>query len=366
MSHPSVLKRFVKQLPVLGNVIAERDRLQQDIEAVSAERDRLQQDVEAVSAERDRLQQDVEKLDAELVNLHHDCSHFLILEPKSSARNKLEFFDGIKNSDFSILEKMQSDLISISKGEEFFVKQFCLCCNKATSMLVDYQYSFMENQNLVPNWRERLACPECQMNNRQRLVAKLVQQHIRERNCSRIYFMEQITPIFKWVKSNYPELEIFGSEYLGHEYSGGEVINGIRHEDVMNMSFETRSIDLIVSNDVFEHVPDFSKALQECARVLSSNGLMIATIPFDPNRDKSEVRAKIINNHVNFILPAQYHGNPLSEEGCLVFHDFGWDVLEEFSEAGFSSTRCEVYADHKFGHFGRGQIVFKAESRRIS
>src|SRR5690242_10645557 len=146
----SALRKLVKQLPGLGNVIVEHDRSQAALEAASTE----------------------------LAKLQYDCSHFPLLEPKYSARNKLEFFDGIKNSNFSTLEKIQSDLISISKGKEFFVKQFCLCCNKTTSMLVDYQYSFMENQNLVPNWRERLACPECQMNNRQRLVAKLVQQHI--------------------------------------------------------------------------------------------------------------------------------------------------------------------------------------------
>ena len=88
---------------------------------------------------------------------------------------------------------------------------------------------------------------------------------------------------------------------------------------------------------------------------------MISTIPFNCSRLTSEIRAELINNQVNFVLPAQYHGNPVSSAGSLVFHDFGWDLIDMFYEAGFAKAVCEVYAETSFGHFGDGQIVFRVK-----
>jgi SAM-dependent methyltransferase len=118
------------------------------------------------------------------------------------------------------------------------------------------------------------------MNNRQRLMATLIKQELDVLQEKHVYLMEQVTPIYNWVKSNFKNHAIVGSEYLGYEYLGGEIINGIRHEDVENMSFKSDALDLIVSNDVFEHVPNPAKAFTECARVLESGGVMLATIIF--------------------------------------------------------------------------------------
>ena len=72
------------------------------------------------------------------------------------------------------------------------------------------------------------------------------------------------------------------------------------------------------------------------------------------------MRARLTSNGIENLLPPQFHGNPISEEGSLVFYDFGWDLLHQFVSAGFSDALVEVYASKEYGHLGGGQVVFKA------
>jgi O-antigen biosynthesis protein len=269
--------------------------------------------------------------------------------------DQLQRTDTLKN--FEAIEAM---LLGSTATEAFTVKGFCVPCGKDVDLLVDMESGGQRQANhWLPNWRERLACPFCGMNNRQRLIATLVRQELQTKQSRTVYLMEQVTPIFEWAIATFTQHEMIGSEYLGHEYTGGTVVKGIRHEDVEALSFSNESIDLIVSNDVFEHVPDPFKAFRECARVLTSGGNMIATLPFHSNSDLSVIRAKLNNGKLEHILPPIYHGNPVSSEGSLVFTDFGWDLLPELKSAGFSNVTIDVYASTKFGHLGGGQLVFR-------
>jgi SAM-dependent methyltransferase len=172
--------------------------------------------------------------------------------------------------------------------------------------------------------------------------------------------MEQVTPIYEWVVATFPMHQIIGSEYLGHEHRSGETIKGIRHEDVMNLSFDRASLDLVVSNDVFEHVPNPGKAFAECARAIRSGGSMLASIPFDVGYDKSVVRAELLPDGIAHLHSPVFHGNPVSAKGSLVYTDFGWDILPTIRDSGFSDAAIEVYASAEFGHLGGGQLIFTA------
>ena len=127
----------------------------------------------------------------------------------------------------------------------------------------------------------------------------------------------------------------------------------------MNLSFDDDSLDLIVSSDVFEHVPDPYKAFAECARVLRPGGVMLVSIPFHSGSDSSVIRAEWGQDGPRHLLPPVYHGNPISAEGSLVYTDFGWDVLQSFQVAGFLDAIIEVYASAEFGHLGGGQLIIR-------
>ncbi|MCC2632866.1 MAG: Methyltransferase type 11 [Ramlibacter sp.] len=293
-----------------------------------------------------------------LARLQRDIGALLRIDPVFVAGDAAAFQQGAQRA--GLTNRLpQHEKALREHGGRMHLPRFCLCCNETTPMLLDLESSWEDSDgSRIPNWRERLVCSHCGMNNRQRLVAKLVQQAARERAAPRIYLMEQVTPIFQWVRQ-LPDADVQGSEYLGYQYRGGEVVGGVRHEDVMALSYADASFDLIVSNDVLEHIPDPAAAFQECSRVLRPGGVVLATFPFHTDREGTLVRAKLANGAVEHLHPPQYHGNPVSADGSLVFQDFGWDLLDVMRQAGFSDAACEVYVSDAFGHLGAGLLVFR-------
>lgn len=254
----------------------------------------------------------------------------------------------------------EKKMIGEGDREEFTIRGYCVPCMKNVSFIVDFKWggSFSDRKG-VPNWRERLECPICHMNNRQRLVASIIDEKLNGKKNLDVYFMEQVTSIFKWSESKFSNHKIVGSEYLGHSLEAGDLYQGLRHEDVENLSFQDDSLDMIFSNDVFEHIPDPGKGFSECYRVLRTGGELIMTIPFHEESRCSEARSKIVDGQLVRILPDAFHGNPISSEGSLVFTDFGWDVLELAKEIGFQKSEIEIYASKEFAHFGIPQFIFR-------
>lgn len=54
----------------------------------------------------------------------------------------------------------------------------------------------------------------------------------------------------------------------------------ITQGDAQALEFEVRTFDVVVCLEVFEHLPDFRKALDEICRVLRPDGRLIASIPY--------------------------------------------------------------------------------------
>lgn len=287
------------------------------------------------------------------------------LKPIFTARNRKEYEEGMLKQDFGDIRSLEERFIGSANIEtdSELINGFCVPCSKTVPFLVDMQSGGrVVNGKRMPNWRERLVCPLCQMNNRQRLMATLINQYLDREDREKVYFMEQVTPIFQWAVKTFSKSNIIGSEYLGHEFQDGTVVKGIRHEDVGHLSFSDKEFDLIVSNDVFEHVPHPAKAFSECARVLKPGGVLLATMPFFHECDASVTRAHLVDGKLVHYLSPIYHGNPVSADGSLVFTDFGWDLLNLIKNSGFKDVSLGVYASKEKGHLGNGQIVFSAST----
>jgi SAM-dependent methyltransferase len=166
-----------------------------------------------------------------------------------------------------------------------------------------------------------------------------------------LYTLERVTPFFQWC-ADHLQAEVVGSEYLGSEHTGGRVVGDVRHEDVTRLSFADASFDLVVSNDVHEHVPDPVGGLRELARVLKPGGTLLMSVPFNPRAETSTVRARIENGRVRGVRPPVFHGNPISKEGSLVFTDFGWDFLGWMKSSGFASAELERFWSLEYGYLG--------------
>jgi SAM-dependent methyltransferase len=117
-------------------------------------------------------------------------------------------------------------------------------------------------------------------------------------------------------------------------------INGYRCENLEKLSFEDEEFDLLITQDVMEHIFNPSKAFKEIARVLKPGGAHAFTVPLVNKDKKSECWASIgEQNKVVYHHEPEYHGNPIDEKGSLVTMHWGYDITEYImAVSGMHST----------------------------
>lgn len=247
----------------------------------------------------------------------------------------------------------------IQNTSSFTVPGYCFVCARHTNFLVDFNYAPQENGERVPNWRERLECPHCKLNNRLRASVQIFEQECQPKPTDKIYITEQVTSLYKILRRKYAG--VVGSEYLGEFIAFGRTNwKRIRNEDLTQLSFKDNEFDLILSFDVFEHIPSYQKGLRECLRCLQPGGKLLFSVPFVKESPENIVRARLNSDKtVTHILPPEYHGNPLGE-GCLCFHHFGWALLDEIRNLGFGDVNALLYWSRELGYMGSDQILFEA------
>lgn len=233
---------------------------------------------------------------------------------------------------------------------------YCQVCGKESPFTLTFNCS----DGTYPNFRESMYCPFCGLNSRQRKMVSVLKRWCENRggNCS-IYMYERLTKAFEAVASFSPG--VVGSEYLAGNLESGEMVDGILHEDAQHLSFADESFDILVSSDVFEHVNDYRSCFKEAFRVLKKGGCMYLSVPFYLDKGKSFRRCGFVDGELKFYAPEQYHVNPISNEGSLVFWDYGWDMLQDLRAAGFAEVYMQPYYSRTFGYMGELQYYFVAE-----
>ena len=241
------------------------------------------------------------------------------------------------------------------------VPGFCGVAGRTAQLKMDDLYADTSEDVIRYNWRERLVCDCCSLNNRQRASIHIFEQLLKPAPSSRIWITEQLSAVYDVLRARHRGL--IGSEFLGPEAVSGEVnARGVRHEDVTGSSFADGSLDAILSFDVFEHVPDPDKAFRECFRVLAPGGCLLFTVPFLSLEQASRQRARLnADKQIEHILPPQYHGDPVQpDKGVLCFEEFGWDVLDRLAAAGFADASALIYESAEYGYLGGPQILLRA------
>jgi 2-polyprenyl-3-methyl-5-hydroxy-6-metoxy-1,4-benzoquinol methylase len=244
-------------------------------------------------------------------------------------------------------------------ADTFAVEGFCRACMKQVGFEVDHLYS--DPATRTPNWRERLVCPECRLNNRIRASIHLLEQLRSPGPGTRLYITEQTTPLYRLLRKRFPKLQ--GSEYLGSSVPlGKQDPRGISNEDLTQLTFRENSFDAVLSFDVFEHIPNYRAALAECCRVLRPGGMLLFTVPFALGTQENLVRAVVKpDGEINHLLPPEYHGDPVNDRGCLAFYCFGWDMMDDLQRAGFENCRILGVWSDEYGYLGAEQPFIVAE-----
>jgi SAM-dependent methyltransferase len=242
--------------------------------------------------------------------------------------------------------------------DQFTVRGFSYPAGRMVDFAVDFKYS----RDGKVNWRERLICPVTGLNSRMRAAFHFLHIEASPYPDDPIYISEQVTPLHRFLASQFHNLT--ASEFLGDQVPlGAADEKGIRNEDLTRLTFPDESFDCVVSLDCLEHFPAFLQAFEECRRVLKPGGRMLWSVPFSRTRE-NVTRARLADDGtVEHLLEPIYHGDPLSKQGCLCFTHFGWEMLEQVREVGFSDAYALLFWSLEYGYLGGEQILFMAHRR---
>jgi SAM-dependent methyltransferase len=123
----------------------------------------------------------------------------------------------------------------------------------------------------------------------------------------------------------------------------GEIYNGFRCENLEAQTFSDSSFDLVITQDVMEHLLHPDRALSEIARTLKPGGAHVFTVPWFFWK-KTLARAVEENGKVKHQEPPDYHCNPFDDQGSLVIDEWEDDLIDYIYRAcGLTTTVVRIH-----------------------
>lgn len=140
------------------------------------------------------------------------------------------------------------------------------------------------------------------------------------------------------------------SEFKPGTALGQALPSGATCQDLEKLTYPDASFDLVLTEDVLEHIKDHKAALREVNRVLAPGGWHVFTAPcrFD---GPTEIKAVPGPDGDRLLTEPEYHFER-SGGKVLVYRIYGTDLLEDLRSAGFETKiRFARYRDKMLGIF---------------
>jgi len=211
----------------------------------------------------------------------------------------------------------------------------------------------------VDNPREGLLCLACGSVPRQRaLIAHLRALALPLAN-ARVHESSPSLCTWQFFRRNCPR---FTASYFLPEVAAGARVGAFLCVDLEHQPFADGSFDLVVTQDVFEHVPEPMLALREIQRTLSPDGVHVFTVP-RANWRTTQPRAVRRNGQLELLAPAEFHRDPIARRGTLVVTDWGHDLERLVAEQAGVACSAQRVGDPAVGG-SDGFEVFVAKRPR--
>jgi SAM-dependent methyltransferase len=142
----------------------------------------------------------------------------------------------------------------------------------------------------------------------------------------------------------------------------GSIHKGFRCENLEHQTFPDESFDLVVTQDVFEHIFHPGDAFREIARTLKPRGAHVFTVPWYKDRP-TLIRATETNGMIKHLQPPDYHRNPIDKDGSLVVTEWGSDLCDFVRDESELETTVFDMRDRRLGIDGAFREVFVSRKK---
>lgn len=226
----------------------------------------------------------------------------------------------------------------IGDKHHFEVEGFCPCCNK--------EVNFVSNSTW---YRDNFFCGNCGCIPRERALMRCIEMFFPD---WRSYKIHESSPTM-WrgpsVRLRDECEHYFPSQYWSEKKLGTST-EGIVNIDIENQkSIRSNSFDLVITQDVFEHLYNPRKAAKEIARTLKKGGAHIFSVPL-VNKDRPTEKWSVIkSNKVHFLHEEEYHSNPVDPEGSPVSFHYGYDLALQIHQWAKTPTMMVYFDDLSYG-----------------
>lgn len=225
----------------------------------------------------------------------------------------------LKNLFCRILRKVESQKSAFLYQRE----GFCPICEKYVTF--SSQHSWL---------RDHYLCSECKSIPRERAIMNVIQLTFPNwRNLS----IHESSPVGRGASL---KLRDECEKYLASQYDPAigfgnkNQTAGYQSEDLEHQTFSDETFDIVVTQDVMEHVFDANMTFREIYRTLKPGGAHIFTTPLVNKEKPSLKRAeKNASGEIIYLYPPEYHGNPMTAEGSLVTWHWGYDIENYIAKA---------------------------------
>lgn len=232
-----------------------------------------------------------------------------------------------------------SKIIILKKPKAFYFSHrgYCPCCDRKVTFTA------------YNSWlRENFLCSNCGSLPRERALMMIIEKYFPNWRDLKIH---ESSPVNRGASL---KLRKGAKKYIDSQYNAnksfGILLENCINQDLENQTFNNEVFDIVVTQDVMEHLYEPAKAFAEIARTLKKGGAHIFTVPIINRHKPSEVWAiKGENNSPVFLQTPEWHGNPVDSKGSPVTMHWGFDIVNYIKEKSGMETTIEYTDDLDYG-----------------